>query len=132
MVVVEVVAELLAEMAVEVVLPVLLPPRSRSTAVLAASIASPCEHSHTLFFVRFDGQRMSQRCVFCSAAAITSCLRRNFAGLCSAEHCRLAHLSWSMHVSGLQGPRAILPSCARCLAAARCLYTPVCSGVRYP
>ena len=58
----ETVAELLAEMAVEVMLPALLPPRSRSTAVLAASIASPCEHSHTLFLVRLDGQRMSQRC----------------------------------------------------------------------
>ena len=51
MVVVEAVAELSVEMAVEVVLPALLPPRSRSTAVLAASIASPCKHSHTLFFV---------------------------------------------------------------------------------
>ena len=37
-----------------------------------------------------------------------------------------------MHVSGLQGPRAIMPLCARCLAAARYLYAPVCSGVRYP
>jgi hypothetical protein len=51
MVVVEAVAELSAEMAVEVVLPALLPPRSRSTAVLAASIASPCEYSHTLFLL---------------------------------------------------------------------------------
>ena len=92
-VVVEAVAELSAEMAVDVVLPALLPPRSRSTAVLAASIASPCEHSHTLFLVRLDGQRMSQRCVLCSAAAIASCLRRNFAGLWSAEHLRLAHPS---------------------------------------
>ena len=55
MVVMESVAELFAEMAVEVVLPALLPPRSRSTAVLAASIASPCEHSKTLFLVRLDG-----------------------------------------------------------------------------
>ena len=79
-VVVEAVAELSAEMAVDVVLPALLPPRSRSTAVfMAASIASPCEHtSHTFFLVRLDGQRMSQRCVLCSAAAIASCLRRNF------------------------------------------------------
>ena len=93
MVVVEEVAELSAKMAVEVVLSALLPPRGRSTAVLAASFASPCEHSHTLFFVRLDGQRMSQRCVLFSAAAIASCLRRNFAGLWSAEHRRLAHPS---------------------------------------
>ena len=45
MVVVEEVAELSAKMAVEVVLSALLPPRGRSTAVLAASIASPCEHT---------------------------------------------------------------------------------------
>ena len=82
-----------ARMAVEVVLSALLSPRGRSTAVLAASVASPCEHSHTLFFVRHDGQRMSQRCVLFSAAAIASCLRRNFADLWSAEHCRLAHPS---------------------------------------
>jgi hypothetical protein len=43
--------------------------------------------------VRLDGQRMSQRCVLCSAAAIASCLRRNFAGLWCAEHLRLAHPS---------------------------------------
>ena len=42
---VEAVAELSAEMAVDVVLLALLPLRSWCTAVLAASIASPCEHS---------------------------------------------------------------------------------------
>jgi hypothetical protein len=45
-------------------------------------------------------------------------------------------VSWSMHVSGLQGLRAIMPHRARCLASRRLAScrknSPVCSSIRYP